>query len=85
MNLPMVQIMALNHLQISQEDYVSNLKGNSGLAILAVNGFHEHFKQQNLFCTELKLLGLLGGVSKVDCYRIDPASVTQDLEFNAPV
>jgi hypothetical protein len=88
----MAQIMAFNRFQTSQEDYISNLKENSGLALLAVNGFHElllfhniHFKQQNLFCSESKLLGLLGGGPKADCYHIDPASATRDLEFNAPV
>jgi hypothetical protein len=91
-NLQMAQIMAFNRFQTSQDDYISNLKENSGLALLAVNGFHElllfhsiHFKQQNLFCSESKLLGLLGGGSKADCYHIDPASATKDLEFNAPV
>jgi hypothetical protein len=66
-NLQMAQIMAFNRFQMVQEDYVSNLKSNLGLALLAVNGFHEllvfhnvHFQQQNLFCTESKLLGLLG-------------------------
>ncbi len=67
-NLQMAQIMAFNRFQMAQADYVSNLKSNPGLALLAVNGFHElllfhniHFHQQNLFCTESKLLGLLGG------------------------
>jgi hypothetical protein len=91
LNLQMTQIMAFNRFQMSQDDYVSNLS-NPSLALLAVNGFHEillfhtvHFHQQNLFCTESKLLGLLGGGTKADCYRIDPASASQDLEFNAPI
>jgi hypothetical protein len=91
-NLQMAQIMVFNRFQMVQEDYVSNLKTNPGLALLAVNGFYElllfhnvHFQQQNLFCTESKLLGLMGGGSKADCYRIDPVSAIQDLEFNAPV
>jgi hypothetical protein len=91
-NLQMAQIMAFNRYQMIQEDYISNLKSNPGLTLLAVNGFHEllvlhnvHFHQQNIFCTKSKLLGLLGGEAKADCYRIDPTSATQDLEFNAPV
>jgi hypothetical protein len=90
-NLQMAQIMAFNRFQTSQDDYVLNLKNNSGLALLAVNGFHElllfhniHFRQQNLFCSESKLLGLMGGGQKAECYRIDPASAVIDLEFNAP-
>jgi hypothetical protein len=91
-NLQMAQIMAFNRFQMVQDDYVSNLKSSPGLALLVVNGFHElllfhniHYHQQNLFCIESKLLGLLGGGEKADCYRIDPISASQDLEFNAPL
>jgi hypothetical protein len=40
-NLQMAHIMAFNHFQMVQEDYISNLKSNPGLALLAVNEFHE--------------------------------------------
>jgi hypothetical protein len=72
-NLQMAQIMAFNRYQTSQEDYISNLKSNPGLALLAIKGFHEllvfhnvHFHQQNIFCTESRLLGLLGEGAKAD-------------------
>jgi hypothetical protein len=91
-NLHMAQIMAFNRYQTTQEDYVSYLKSNPGLALLAVNGFHElllfhnvQYHQQNLFCTESKLFRPIGRGSKADCYRIDPISAIQDIEFNAPV
>ncbi len=56
-----------------------------------VNGFNElflfhtvHYQGQNLFCPESKLLGLSGGGAKADCYRIDPATLFQDVEFQTP-
>jgi len=58
---------------------------------LTVNGFTElflfhevHYQGQNLFCTESKLLGLFGGGPTADCYRIDPVTLFQDVEFQTP-
>jgi hypothetical protein len=91
-NQKMVQIMGFNRFQLSSDDWISNLKNNHGLALLLVNGFHDlillhnvSFLQENIFCAESKLLGLLGGTSRAEVYRIDPISASLDLEFQSPV
>jgi hypothetical protein len=38
-NQKMNQIMNLSHFQLSEEDWITNLKNNPGLAMLLVNGF----------------------------------------------
>jgi hypothetical protein len=35
----MNQIMGFNQFQLSEDDWISNLKNNPGLAMLLVNGF----------------------------------------------
>ncbi len=42
------------------------------------------FLQENIFCPESKLLGLSGGDSQAEVYRIEPSSASQDLEFFPP-
>jgi hypothetical protein len=86
-NQQMAHIMGFNRFQMSSADCVSNLANNPGLSILAVNGFNELFlfhsvkyHNQNLFCPESKLLALSGGGQRADCYRLDPASLFQDVE-----
>jgi len=39
----------------------------------------------NVFRSEVKLVALKGGGSKADCYRIDPISAFQDLDFATPL
>lgn len=87
----MAYIMGFTRFQASCADCISNLANNLGLSILAVNGFNELFlfhtvqyQTQNLFCSESKLLGLSGVGPKVDCYRLDPATLFQEVEFQMP-
>jgi hypothetical protein len=91
-NQKMAQISGFNRFQLSQEDWISNLKQNLGLSLLLVNGFHEllllhhvSFLQANLFCPDSKLLGLSGGDAEAVVYRIDPTSAAVDFETSVPV
>jgi hypothetical protein len=91
-NQKMAQIIGFNRFQLSQEDWISNLKQNPGLSMLLVNGFHDlillhqvSFLHENLFYSDSKLLGLLGGAAAADVYRIDPVSASSDFETNVPV
>jgi hypothetical protein len=88
----MTQIISFNGFQLSTDDWVSNLPNNPGLSLLLVNGFHNlvllhsiSSLQENLFCSESKLLGLYGGTNQADVYWIDPASASQDFEITVPV
>jgi len=90
-NQQMAFIMGFTMLQATVADCISNLEKNPGLSILAVNGFNKlflfhtvHYQGQNLFCTESKLLGFLGGGALADCYRNDPTTLLQDVEFQTP-
>jgi hypothetical protein len=88
----MALIMGFTRFQANSADGISNLVKNPGLLILAVNGFNElllfhavqYHQGQNLFCNEPKLLGLSGGGSTADCYRLDPTTLFQDVEFQTP-
>jgi hypothetical protein len=91
-NQKMAQIIGFNRFQLNQVDWISNLTQNPGLSILLVNGFHElillhqvSFLQENIFCSDSKLLGLLGGQAEASIYRIDPVSASMDFETTAPV
>jgi hypothetical protein len=91
-NQKMAQIMGFNRFQLNQADWISNLTQNSGLSVLLVNGFHElillhqvSFLQENLFCSDSKFLGLLGGKAEAATYHIDPVSASIDFETTAPV
>jgi hypothetical protein len=91
-NQKMAQIIGFNRFQMPQEEWVSNLKQNPGLSILLVNGFqeltllhHVSFLQENLFCPDSKLLGLLGGTAEAVAYRIDPVSASADFEVAVPI
>jgi len=90
-NQQMAFIISFNRFQATVADCISNLEKNPGLSILAVNGFNElflfhtvHYQGQNLFCTESKLLGFSGGGALADCYRFDPTTLFQDIEFQTP-
>jgi len=90
-NQQMAFIISFNRFQATVDDCISNLEKNPGLSILAVNGFNElflfhtvHYQGQNLFCTESKLLGFFGGGALADCYRFDPTTLFQDIEFQTP-
>jgi hypothetical protein len=87
----MAQVMGFNRFQSSCADCLLNVANNPGLSILAVNGFNEVFlfhtvqyHSQNLFCSESKLLGLSGGGTRADCYRVDSTSSFQDVEIQTP-
>jgi hypothetical protein len=90
-NLKMSKIMGFNQFHLPQENWILNLKENPGLSMLLVNGFHDlillhqiNFLQENIFCTDSKLLGLLGGLAKATAYRIDPTSASSDFEIPVP-
>ncbi len=90
-NQQMALIMGFTSFQANNADCISNLEKSPGLSILAVNGFNELFlfhavpyQGQNLFCNDPKLLGLSGGGSMEDCYRLDPTTLFQDVEFQTP-
>jgi hypothetical protein len=90
-NQQMAFIMSFTRFQATVANCNSNLEKNPGLLILAINGFNElfllhrvNYQGQNLFCTESKLLGLLGGGASADCYRIDPTTLFQDGELQTP-
>jgi hypothetical protein len=91
-NLKMAPIIGFNCFQLSQEEWISNLKLNPGLSMLLVNGFRDltllhniSFLQENLFCTDSQLLGLSGGDAAAEVYRIDPVSAATDFEIPTPV
>ncbi len=60
--------------------------------MLLVNGFQDlvvlhpvSFIQENVFCPESKLLGLVGREAEADVYRIDPISSLTDFETTTPL
>jgi hypothetical protein len=91
-NQKMAQIMGFNRFQLSNDEWISNLKINLGVLMLLVNGFHDlvilhkvSFIQENVFCLESKLLGLVGREMNADVYRIDPISSSADFETTTPL
>jgi hypothetical protein len=42
------------------------------------------FLQQNIFCSESKVLGLCGDSNQADVYRIDPTSAARTQSFQVP-
>lgn len=88
----MTQIIGFNHFQLNWVDWISNLTQNPGLSLLLVNGFHDlillhqaSFLQENIFCSDSKLLGLSGGPAVAELYRIYPVSASADFETTTPV
>jgi hypothetical protein len=84
--------MDFNQHQLTKDMWISNLAKNPSLAILAVNGFGKlvllhnvSFLQENLFCSESKVLGLCGDDAQADVYRIDPDSASSSLELQTPL
>jgi hypothetical protein len=91
-NLKMAQIMGFNRFQLAQDDWISSFKMNPGLSMLLVNGFKDlvvlhqvSFIQENVFCPESKLLGLVACEAEADIYRIDPISSSSDFETTTPL
>jgi hypothetical protein len=77
--LKMQAIMDFNLHQVPEDQWISNLAKNPGLSLLAVDGFGKlvllhnvSYLQENLFCSESKILGLCGCDDLADVYRIDP-------------
>jgi hypothetical protein len=90
-NLKMGKIMGFNQFLLPQENWISNLKENPGLSMFLVNGFHDlillhqvNFLQENIFCSDSKLLGLFGGLAEATAYHIDPSSASSDFEIPVP-
>jgi hypothetical protein len=76
---------------MSEDTWVSNLSKNPGLSLLVVNGFGKlvllhnvSYLQENLFCSEAKVLGLCGDGKEAEVYGIDPTSASWALEFQVP-
>jgi len=91
-NQKMNQIMNLSHFQLSEEDWITNLKNNPGLAMLLVNGFlklmllHDIcYLQENVFCSESKILGLSGDGDHAEVYQIDSDTAAGSLELVVPL
>jgi hypothetical protein len=87
----MQTIMEFNSSQVNEDVWISNLGKNPGLAMLLVNGFGKlvllhnvSYLQENLFCSEAKVLGLCGIDSQAEVYRIDPKSASTSLELPVP-
>jgi hypothetical protein len=90
-NLKMQTIADFNLQSVSEDTWVSNLSKNPGLSLLVVNGFGKlvllhnvSYLQENLFCSEAKVLGLCGDGKQAEVYRIDPTSASRALEFQVP-
>jgi hypothetical protein len=90
-NLKMQTIMEFNSSQVNEDVWISNLGKNPSLAMLLVNGFGKlvllhnvSYLQENLFCSEAKVLGLCGSDSQAEVYRIDPKSASTSLELPVP-
>jgi hypothetical protein len=87
-------IMGFNPFQLSEDDWISNLKNNPGLAMLLVNGFGKlmllhnvHnvcYLQENIFCSESKILGLCGDGHQAEAYQIDSDSAASSLDLPVP-
>lgn len=89
--MKMNKIMEFNSIQVTEESWISNLVTNPGLAILLVDGLGKlillHnlcYLQENLFCSETKILGLCGIKEKAEVYRIDSKSASMNLELPVP-
>ena len=83
--------MDFNLHQVSEDQWISNLAKNPGLSLLAVDGFGKlvllhnvSYLQENLFCSESKILGLCGSDDLADVYRIDPKTASSTLEIPVP-
>jgi hypothetical protein len=87
-NLKMQTIMDFNAALLTEETWISNLAANPGLSILAIDGFGKlillhnvSYLCENLFCNESKILGLYGGESQAEVFRIDSKSASTTLEL----
>jgi hypothetical protein len=90
-NFKMQNVMDFNQSHLSEEAWISNLAKNPGLTILMVNGFGKlvllhnvSYLQENLFCSESKVLGHCGEGNKADVYRVDSKSATGSFELSVP-
>jgi hypothetical protein len=90
-NLKMQTIIDFNLPTVSEDTWISNVSKNPGLALLVVDGFgklvllHDvNFLQENIFCSESKVLGLCGDGRQAEVYRIDPVSASKSIEFPVP-
>jgi hypothetical protein len=90
-NLKMQTIMDFNAASLTEETWISNLAANPGLSILAIDGFGKlillhnvSYLRENLFCNESKILGLYGGESQAEVFRIDSKSASTTLELAVP-
>jgi hypothetical protein len=90
-NLKMDKIMELNLSTLPEADWVSNLIKNPGLSLLLVNGFGKlvllHnvcFLQENIMCSESKILGLCGSEEHAEVYQVDSVSASRTLELRVP-
>jgi hypothetical protein len=90
-NLKMAKIMDFNLFPLTDAEWISNLGNNPGLAILLVDGFGKlmllhnlSYLNENIFCSEAKVLGLSGQEERAEVYRVDPKSASQGLEISVP-
>jgi hypothetical protein len=90
-NLKMDKIMEFNLSTVPESDWISNLIKNPGLSLMLVNGFGKlvllHnvcYLQENIMCSESKILNLCRVDEHAKVYQVDPISASRALEFKVP-
>lgn len=73
--------MSFNRLQLSQDDWVSNLKNNPGLSLLLVNGFHDLVLLHNV--SILKRIYSVPSQICYDCLAVIPRLKAETVNFLA--
>jgi hypothetical protein len=70
-------ILALCPFGSDQQQCLKNLRDNPGLALLAVDGFHDlilfhqvHVLGPSIVCPEEKVLALMGSGKEADCFKL---------------
>lgn len=90
-NQKMNKIMEFNLSSLQEPKWISNLSKNPALALLLVDGFGKlvllhnlSYLQENIFCSESKILGLCGQSDKAEVYWIDSIWAKSSLELLVP-
>jgi len=91
-NEHMTDIMSLVSYRQDKDQSLSVISKNPGLSLLIVDGFMElillhslDYLPANVLRSDNRLVALSGADARADCYRVDPSSALQDLEFATPV
>ncbi len=91
LNQQMGSILALCSFGSDQQTCLKNLRENPGLAILAVDGFHDlilfhqvHVIGPSIVFPDEKVLALLGPGKDADCFKLLQTSLFWDQELEVP-